>query len=64
MCFLFLRRRLPFLANLCKVSFDITEAYLESGQLFKTELFAEIVQGFQAIVIFAKSYILHVLLSS
>ena len=53
-CFSFLRRRLPFLAYLCKVAFDIPEAYLEPN-LEEYLFFAKILQGFQAITIFAKS---------
>ena len=40
--FSFLRRCLPFLAHLCKVTSDMSEAHLEPNQLFKTELFAKI----------------------
>ena len=59
-CFSFLRRCLPFLAHLCKLTFYIPKAYLELSQLFEMELFAEIVKGFQAISIFTKSSIIDV----
>ena len=63
--FSFLRRCLPFHANLCKVTFDIPEAYLEPTQLSKMGVFfAKIVKGVQSITIFAKSSILTVWLGS
>ena len=54
-CFSFLNWCLLFLVYLCKVTFDIPEAYLEPSQLCEMELFAEIVEGFQAISILTKS---------
>ena len=62
--FSFLRRCLAFLAYLCKVTFDITEMYLEPTQLSKMQLFAKIVKGFQDITIFRKTSILDVWLGS
>ena len=53
-------RTVSFLAHLCKVTFNIPEAYLDPNQLFRMELFAKIIKGFQAITIFAKSSILDV----
>ena len=52
-----LGRCLTFFTHLCKVTFDIPEAYLEPSQLPNMELFAKIVKGFQATTIFAKSSI-------
>ena len=49
-----------FLVRLRKVTFDISEVYLEPSQLFEAELFAEIVECFQATSIFTKSSIIDV----
>ena len=49
----------PIPAHLCKVTFDIPEAYLDPCQLPKKELFVKIVKSFQPITIFVKSFILH-----
>ena len=62
-CFSFFGRCLPFLGYLCKVTFNIPEAYLGLSQLSKMELsvkIVKIVRGFHVITIFAKSSILDV----
>ena len=56
-CFSFLRKCLSFPRHLCKVTFDIPEAYLEPNQLPKMELFVRIVKGFQTIIICKKLHL-------